>query len=1148
MDNDKEMKVQLEDLFSELEDPIVAKEDMLVSLKGLIEDVTERKQTQKQRIIFRALVENGIDAITVSDLEGCQTYSNRACYEVFGYDHENQEMNDLSLVNLWPAEDTFTFPGQVLPQAKAGSWSGEVQLKRRGGTLFDAYLTAFPVLDKAGQPISIAIIIRDISERKRLERERNTMHENRARQVRLITEVAQEIAAAPALDELYRRVVTLVKERFGYYHVQLYRYDPELDDMVVVESYVQAGGEMSAASHRSSHNGNRGIVVTASATGQPVLVSDVSQNPHWVAHPDLPDVKGELVVPIKLRGQVLGVLDVLSDTVGTLTREDEIVLLELAGQIASAMEKTRLLEEANILRQFGKAPEGIGWITLEGSIIIYINPTLCSILGEAKPEDTFGRSIISYYPRELRQRVQNEILPTVLREGQWIGELAFLSARGKITSTIQSIFLIRDENGNPLYLANVVTDITEQKQAEFLLNKRAEQINCLNEIGRRIDETPQVPEFLQWVAERIPPAMQYPDVCVAAVEFEDTDHSGRAVYGVAKAVEMPCQIVEGLSIGGETVGQMYLSYTQAHDFLDEERALLGDIARRVSNYIESRRLLEQTRDALTEVKTTHQHYMPGQWTRLAPQQTSPESAQPDTPPPGDDGLQARPRGSRVGAALRKTWQRVITGLSALVILFLLGTLLTWTFGLQVQADPPAALAVALPFSSPSPTVALFPRLTTTPSLIYRPISSPPHVSTPSSPPSLAPTLSSSHASFIVPEPFPAIDPNVPATVSTTLPIPTPVPPVPVAADAVNIVVLGSDRRPDWSEWHTDAVHVVSIQRDRGEVSVISIPRDVYLYVPGFWMSRINFADFYGEAYDYEGEGPALVRDTLLYNLGIRVDYFVRTNFDGLIGIVDTLGGVDIPVHCRLSDYWPYPDENGEYPILTMEPGIHHLDGETALWYTRSRMTTSVFSRDRRQQQVLRAIWHKARDAGMLSQVPALWRQGRDMVKTDLTLTDILDLAQIAFTLEDQNVRFYNIGADEVTPWTTPYGGGVFLPRWEDIKPILAEAMAPIPEARLSRTYMPVEVWNGTSNPDWDLLAADRLYQAGFPAVAGEPERRDYAETQLIVFSEHIKGTGVEYLQQTFQIPDDQVIHQPHVSSEFGFRLILGADYQTCPQP
>lgn len=396
-------------------------------------------------------------------------------------------------------------------------------------------------------------------------------------------------------------------------------------------------------------------------------------------------------------------------------------------------------------------------------------------------------------------------------------------------------------------------------------------------------------------------------------------------------------------------------------------------------------------------------------------------------------------------------------------------------------------------------------------------------------------------------PVPTIDPSIP-TPSSTLPIPTAVPPVPVAEDAINIVVLGSDRRPHWTEWHTDAVHVVSVQTVRAVVSVLSIPRDLYVYIPGFWMSRINFADYYGEAYGYEGGGPALVRDTLLYNLGVRVDYYVRTDFDGLIGIVDTLGGVDIPVHCRLSDYWPYPDDSGEYPILVLEPGTHHLDGETALWYARSRLTTSVFSRDWRQQQVLQAIWRRARSGGMLTQIPALWEQTQAMLTTDMGLGEVLQLAPVAFAMQDQNVRFYSIGSGQVRLWITPNGGNVFLPQWEAVQPVVAEAMAPVPEARLARTYMPVEVWNGTPNAAWDQLVADRLLRAGFPASIAEPDRHDYGVTQIVIYSEYAKGTGVGYLQQMLDVPDSRVDFQPGGSATFGFRLILGSDYRTCARP
>lgn len=499
--------------------------------------------------------------------------------------------------------------------------------------------------------------------------------------------------------------------------------------------------------------------------------------------------------------------------------------------------------------------------------------------------------------------------------------------------------------------------------------------------------------------------------------------------------------------------------------------------------------------------------------------------------------------------------RILQGLAVLTFagLWLLGATvlgLTLITGGRGAVEPASAGAVgATATCTPVPTLTPSPYPTPSGST-----PSPPHLISPSPSPSPSPlptpTATASHPTPTavslqpVPPAWPTPAPGSP-TPEGALPIPTPVPPVEVAPDAVNIVVLGSDRRPEWSEWHTDAIHVVSIQRDRAAVSVLSIPRDLYVYIPGFWMSRINFADYYGEVYGYAGGGPSLVRDTLLYNLGIRIDHYVRTDFDGLIGIVDALGGIDVPVHCRLTDYWPYPDENGEYPIVTLEPGVHHMDGETALWYARSRLTSSVFSRERRQQQVLQAIWHRVRDEGLLSRLPVLWDALRGAVVTDMDFNDLVDVVRVGFILQDQNVRFYNIGRNQVTPWTTPHGGSVFLPRWEAIEPIVAEAMAPMPETRIERTFMPVEVWNGTPNTDWDRLAADRLVRMGFPAIIGQPDRRDYAATQIVVFSEYAKGTGVELLQAAFGVPDARVTFTPTSGAGIGFRLIIGADYEPC---
>jgi LCP family protein required for cell wall assembly len=449
---------------------------------------------------------------------------------------------------------------------------------------------------------------------------------------------------------------------------------------------------------------------------------------------------------------------------------------------------------------------------------------------------------------------------------------------------------------------------------------------------------------------------------------------------------------------------------------------------------------------------------------------------------------------------------------------------------------PRPTATSTPTKIPIPTaIALVPTETPTPIPTHTPVPIPTHTPTP------IPTHT----------PLPPVPVPVAATstLSGSLPIPTSVPLVQVAPDTVNVVVLGSDRRPDWNNWRTDVVQIVSIQPLVPAVTVLSVPRDLYVYIPSFGMSRVNFADMFGELNGYEGGGFALLQQTLRYNLGIPVHHYVRTDFDGLIGIVDGLGGVDIPVHCHLHDYWPYRDETGEYPIKAVEPGMHHMDGETALWYSRSRKTSSTFARERRQQQVLQAIWRKSRNLDVLGQFPELWGQFENMIVTDMAFSEVAMLAGVAVRLNEQDIRFRNIGYQQIVPWTTPYGGAVLLPNWEAIEPVVAEAFGPIPEGRLWRRLQNVEVWNGAGHSDWDQLAADRLIREGFGAVIGQPDRRDYAQTQLIDFTVSAKGGAARFLQTMFGISPENVISAPDTSPGGApYRLIIGADYQPCRSP
>lgn len=459
--------------------------------------------------------------------------------------------------------------------------------------------------------------------------------------------------------------------------------------------------------------------------------------------------------------------------------------------------------------------------------------------------------------------------------------------------------------------------------------------------------------------------------------------------------------------------------------------------------------------------------------------------------------------------------------------------------------PPTPTCTDTPEPTPMPSPTPRPTATSSPTPVAYPTATPSPTPTPIPtlplPRESAPTIA--WPTLVAPGP---VTPTFPLT--GALPIPTPVPLVETSAETINIIVLGSDRRPHWSEWHTDVVQLISIQPSIPAVTILSIPRDLYVYIPGFWMSRINFADFYGEAYGVEGGGFGLIQQTMLYNLGIRVDHYVRTDFDGLIGIVDALGGIDVPVHCRLQDHWPYPDETGRYPIKVLEPGVHHMDGETALWYARSRLTSSTFAREKRQQQVLQAIWRKARSLDLLPRLPELWSQLSSMVVTDMEFGEVARLAALGLQLDERNVRFRNIGYQHVVPWTTPRGGSVFLPRWEEIEPLLQEALSPPPEGRMWRTLHTVEVWNGSEYEDWEQLAADRLLREGFGVVINQADRRDYEHTMLVDFSVTPKGSATDYLKWMFNISPADIIRSPDPNAPARYRLIIGADYEPCRSP
>ncbi|MFQ5921968.1 MAG: LCP family protein [Anaerolineales bacterium] len=456
---------------------------------------------------------------------------------------------------------------------------------------------------------------------------------------------------------------------------------------------------------------------------------------------------------------------------------------------------------------------------------------------------------------------------------------------------------------------------------------------------------------------------------------------------------------------------------------------------------------------------------------------------------------------------------------------------------------PIALALGLAGCLPSPkSERNAPRLDKLPTEIYKTPTPPPVISTPQ--PTALPA-------FDVGWPAPFTYGNAPAP-------PTPIPPpsAPLAIDPaiINIALLGSDRRPHWTGFNTDVIIIISVHPALGEVVMLSIPRDLYVYLPGYSMRRINTAFSIGERVNYPGGGPALFADTVRYNFGIPIHHYAKVEMDGFSRIVDTVGGVEVNVSCSYRD-WRLrspgldPEREPNWHLYTVAPGVRHMDGDLALWYARSRKLSSDFDRGRRQQEVLRALYREILSLELITRIPELYSDLRDTVTTDLALTELLSLAPLATRIGTADVRSRFIGKDEATSWRIPSSGAqVLVPKPGPIAALVADAFdfeafdELVPEVTLT-----VEVSNSSAQGHWGALAAVRLEYAGFATHVGLDSPSSGTPTHLIDYGLAQDGSAEEILQ-SFGLPASRLITEPDPTSPFAFRLVVGDDYDPCFDP
>ena len=248
-------------------------------------------------------------------------------------------------------------------------------------------------------------------------------------------------------------------------------------------------------------------------------------------------------------------------------------------------------------------------------------------------------------------------------------------------------------------------------------------------------------------------------------------------------------------------------------------------------------------------------------------------------------------------------------------------------------------------------------------------------------------------------------------------------------NSLTLIVGGLDTRTPEEPENTDVFMIARVDFATRLVRVVSVPRDLYVEIPGIGGDKITRAYDYGS--EAQGDDPQagmeLMKQTIAYNFGIEIDTVILTTFGGFEAIIDAAGGVDVenPYEVYDADY-PTPDL-GTTEIY-FPAGPLHLDGQDALIFSRTRHMDGDDGRVMRQQIVLRALLEKMRDPEMLGQLPELVGAFQDAVRTDLSLGQMLAVAALIPEFSNDDVAFGSI-LPYLYPSTAPNGAWIYAADW-----------------------------------------------------------------------------------------------------------------------
>ena len=378
-------------------------------------------------------------------------------------------------------------------------------------------------------------------------------------------------------------------------------------------------------------------------------------------------------------------------------------------------------------------------------------------------------------------------------------------------------------------------------------------------------------------------------------------------------------------------------------------------------------------------------------------------------------------------------------------------------------------------------------------------------------------------------------------------------------ERVTILLMGLDYR-DWERGEgpsrTDTMMLVTLDPLTRTAGMLSVPRDLWVEIPGYGHGRINTAYFLGEQDRLPGGGPELAVKTVEKFMGVPIQYYVQIDFGAFVKMVDEIGGVELTVYEEI-----YIDPIGKDNTVLLQPDNYRFDGELTLAYARVRYTEGGdFDRATRQQQVAMAIRDQVLELSnlpaLLASIPALYQDLTEGIRTNLAVDQMIALGMLALQVSPDSVARAVIAPPEMVTFETVLYGGeeakVLKPVLDKIRLLRDEvftatgAIGPSIEAETPREAAELEganlaVLNGAGEEGLAGRYAEALSELGFNVtLIANADRLDYPVTRIVDYTGN--PYTVQYLVDLMDLTQSQVLFQTIPGNEVDVALVIGYDW------